>query len=58
MKMKLSPAALCTYQGNFFVEILEYAYEMKIDEEPDYRKLDFMLKKILLNMNVEPIVSF
>jgi len=58
MKMKYSPADLCTYQGNFFVDILEYAYSMKIDEEPNYSKLDFMLKKIMLDMNIRPVVKF
>jgi len=49
MKMKLSPADLCTWNGFFFVEILEYAYSLEIDETPNYNKLEFLLKKIVLN---------
>jgi hypothetical protein len=28
MKKRLSPPDLCTYQGQFFVKILKYAYNM------------------------------
>jgi len=58
MKMRLSPGDLCTLKGLFFTDVLEYAYSLEVDEEPNYRKVDFLLKKILLDQNVEPITKF
>ena len=37
-----------------FTEILNECYGMLYDETPNYTKLKFMLKKIILNMNKLP----
>ena len=38
--------------------VLEYAYNLEFEEEPEYEKLKFMLKKILLDENMIPIDKF
>ena len=38
--------------------VLEYAYNLEFEEEPDYEKLKFMLKKMLLDENMNPINKF
>ena len=38
--------------------VLEYAYSLGFEEEPDYTKLKFLLKKILLDEEVVPHFKF
>jgi hypothetical protein len=48
----------CKGKAIHFAEILEYAYGLEFEEEPDYNFLRFMLKKIVLNMDMAPKKCF
>ena len=38
--------------------MLEHAYAIEYDERPDYAKIKFMLQKILLDNDKEPVQEF
>jgi hypothetical protein len=37
---------------------LVYAHSLKFEEKPDYNKMKFMLKKIVLGLNQKPVEFF
>ena len=54
-KMESSAREFCKRNNTRqFIEILNECYGMLYDETPNYTKLKFMLKKIILNMNKLP----
>lgn len=36
------------------MEVLEYLYKLKFDEDPNYGKIEFLFKKIMMEKNIEP----
>ena len=49
---------MCDRKTIIFVEILTYAYNLEYEERPDYNRLRFMFKKILLDKNFVPWNKF
>jgi len=39
------------------LEVLEYLYKLKFDEDPNYGKIEFLFKKIMMVMNGRDKVS-
>ena len=48
----------CQGKASFLTEVLHHAYEIKFEEQPNYDKIRFLLKKILLDQDVVPVVPF
>ena len=42
----------------FLYPIIKYAYSLSFEEKPNYEKIKFMLKKILLDRNYLPENKF
>ena len=59
-KYKISTKAkdFVTQQTKFFYPLLKYAYRLEFEERPDYEKMKFMLKKILLERSFIPDNKF
>ena len=57
-KIQMSAKKKCQGNSVHFQNILEYAYDIKFEEKPDYAYLKFMLKKILLEMDHVPQKMF
>eukprot|EP00349_Pseudokeronopsis_sp_Brazil_P000788 CAMPEP_0202959948 /NCGR_PEP_ID=MMETSP1396-20130829/4146_1 /ASSEMBLY_ACC=CAM_ASM_000872 /TAXON_ID= /ORGANISM="Pseudokeronopsis sp., Strain Brazil" /LENGTH=84 /DNA_ID=CAMNT_0049678865 /DNA_START=615 /DNA_END=869 /DNA_ORIENTATION=+ len=49
LKIKLKPSQICIDNASILTEILEYAYSLKFDEEPNYNKVIHMFTKLLLD---------
>jgi hypothetical protein len=56
--MQLSIDGDCFNVPINYIEILDYLYCLNFDEEPNYKKIDFMLKKVFLDVNTIPSVYF
>lgn len=54
-KQKATAEEFCTAcHAQFMTDFLQEAYSYKYDQAPDYVKLQFLLKKALLDMNLTP----
>ncbi len=53
-KLFTKPEDFCDKRTSFLVEILTYAYSLEYDERPDYNRLKFMMKKIMLDREYIP----
>lgn len=42
----------------FMLDLLNYAYELEFDERPDYERIKFLFRKILLDRNFLPEKKF
>ena len=51
----LSPADVNT---KFLYPLLKYSYKLDYEERPDYKKIKFILEKILLEKNYIPDAKF
>ena len=50
-----SPEQICRDEAKSFIEVLTYAQSLDFHEKPDYDKIRFMLKKIMLNIDQKPV---
>ena len=57
-KIKSSAKEYCGGKAIHLTPILEYAYQLGFKEQPNYDKLRFMLRKILLDLDQTPIYIF
>ena len=57
-KIKTKAEEYCQEKAIYFTPILEYAYEIGFKDRPDYTKLKFMLKKMVLDLNLIPTEVF
>ena len=37
---------------------MQYAYDLEFDERPDYERMKFLFRKILIDKNYKPTVGF
>jgi serine/threonine protein kinase len=58
IKKSLTANDLCTEEAKYLLPFAEEAFDLEFDERPDYCKLKFMLKSILLNKDVVPDLYF
>ena len=42
----------------FLLPLLEYAYKLDFDERPDYKRMKFMFRKILMEKDYKPEIGF
>ena len=47
-----------TIQTQIFLQFLSYSYSLEFEQRPDYNRLRFLLKKVLMNMDVVPNIHF
>ena len=57
-KIKSTPKDLCDEKTKDYVPIIEELYALKFKDRPEYQKLAFMFKKILLDMHYLPVAIF
>lgn len=59
-KYKINTKAkdFCNKQTNFLYPLLKYSYRLEFEERPDYEKMKFLLKKILLERDYLPDNKF
>ena len=58
-KLTMGPKELLSQPRiNFLIPALEEAYSYSYDEQPNYRKLQFLLEKVLLLANKVPTSQF
>lgn len=59
-KFKINTKAenFCSEKTRMFEPFLRYTYSLKFEETPDYNKLRFILKKILLDRDLMPDNTF
>ena len=48
-KIKTKAADFLSRKSNMLVPLLTYAYELEFKERPNYEKMKFLLKKILMD---------
>ena len=53
-KIKTSARDLCQGKPSIIYPFLDYAYKLKFDEIPDYQKLRFMVKLVLIEQGFVP----
>ena len=51
-------AAEYCHRAPFFADLLDHCYNIPFEEAPDYDKIRFKLKKILLEQNMSPLSCF
>ena len=56
--MRTKPSDFYNEKTRFLQPLLEYAYSLDYEEEPDYERIIFMFKKIVLDMNEVPMKVF
>lgn len=57
-KYKAKPEEFCSGNSSHLIEILRYVYTIEFKERPDYEKIRFMLKRVLLDLNLSPQEAF
>ena len=57
-KINTKPIDFVNNQTKCFLPLLRYAYKLEFEERPDYRRIQFLMKKILLNRDFIPNNTF
>ena len=57
-KINTPAKGFLTKKSKFLLPLLEYAYDLDFDEKPDYERLKFLFKKILIEKDYPPTVGF
>lgn len=54
-KLGMSPKEICpSIESRELLPFVQEIYSLRFDEEPNYSKLNFLLAKILMNLNLAP----
>ena len=57
-KINTPAKGFLTKKSKFLLPLLEYAHDLEFDEKPDYERLKFLFKKILIEKDYPPTVGF
>ena len=57
-KINTSAKDFLSKRTKYLLPLLEYAYKLGFDERPDYTRMKFMFRKILMEKDYKPIVGY